>query len=256
MKMLPVQSLDEFTTRLNSELAALSWDERIDLLTKIGRMELRMRSEGQDRPVWNGPLSEDKLLGETVAIQTDRGEQRGRVICYGVLNMGSEYERSVVVHVPSSGTHFEVPGSAVRVAQRSDAERMYDEIAMAERLRSVIDRLETQTAAETSPKKKIKRDPHFVEKLRSTAENHSNVRSIDEFPGSYKVTGRERRRKIYIFKNHLRVDLSGFSIDHPGAKIISDSDARELHLGNVRSQLDFSDKGTAYAAFCAALELM
>lgn len=250
------QSIDDFSTRLNRELAALSWKDRSDLLIRVGRMELRMRSDGQERPVWRGPDSEDRLLGADVVVSTEHGEQRGRVICFGVMNMGSEYERSVVVRVPSSGTQHEVPGSQARIANTEESSRIVNEVRMAERLADAI-----ETAADHGPtlipgrpRKRGQRDPALIERMLAAASAHRNVRSIEDGVSSHKVTGIDAGKRLYVFKNQLRVDVSGFSFDHSGLRAISDEEARVMHLGKVRGQLLFDDREQALAAFGKALE--
>ncbi len=53
-----------------------------------------------------GGFPEHQLLGADVVVPTDQGERRGRVVCFGVVSMGAYWERSVVVHVPASGTQM------------------------------------------------------------------------------------------------------------------------------------------------------
>lgn len=247
--------VDCFSARLNQELAALPWNERNDLLIRIGRMELRMRSDGQERPIWRGPDREDRLLGADVVFQTDHGEQRGRVICFGVVNMGVEYERSVVVRVPSSGTQHEVPGSAARLASPDDSERIASEVHMAERLAEAIGRTMVGPTPIAAPvRKRGQRDPHLIEAMLDLARAHRHVRAVEDGPVNHKIVGAAGARRIYVFKSQLRVDLSGFTLVHPSVRSISDDEARIMHLGRVRGQLIFDDKRLATEAFEAALE--
>lgn len=249
--------VDGFSLRLSSELAALSWKERNELLIKIGRMELRMRSDGQERPVWKGPVAEDRLLGTEVVVPTEQGEQRGRVICFGVLNMGTEYERSVVVHVPSSGTQHEAPGSVTRLANTDDSARIVNEVRMAARLADAVEVAElgpTHSAHPERVKRRGQKDPLLASQMLAAANAHVNVRSVEEGATNHKVTGMDRSKRLYVFKSQLRVDVSGFSFDHPGMRRISDEEARDMHLGKVRGQLLFEDRKQAFAAFEAALE--
>lgn len=254
MKMTQV---NDFSTRLSSELAALSWSERNELLIKIGRMELRMRSDGQERPIWKGPIAEDKLLGSEVVVPTEQGEQRGRVICFGVLNMGTEYERSVVIRVPSSGTQHEAPGSVTRLANADDSARIVNEVRMAARLADAVEAAERGPTPIANPeriRKRGQKDPALVVQMLAAANAHKNVRAVEEGATNHKVTGMDQSKRLYIFKSQLRVDVSGFSFDHPGMRRISDDEARDMHLGKVRGQLLFDDRKQAFAAFEAALE--
>ncbi len=247
--------VDDFSTRLAQELNALGWLERNELLIRIGRQELRMRSDGQERPVWRGLAPVTHMLGADVVVQTDHGEQRGRVICFGVINTGPEYERSVVVHVPASGTCHEVPGSQARLASPEDSIRIRNEVAMAARL------VETEAKAllEGPPARRSARglrDPGLIDEFLVLARNSSNVSRIDEAGSNHKVTGTDPSRRLYVFKSQLRVDVSGYSFDHPGLRHISDDEARDMHLGKVRGQVIFGDRAVALSAFTMALQEM
>ena len=85
------------------------------------------------------------------------------------------------------------------------------------------------------------------------AKAHANSGSVEEAGQNYKITGVDPSKKLYLFKNQLRVDLSGFSVDHPGVRKISDDEARDMHLGKVRGQLLFDDRASALEAFEKAL---
>lgn len=211
-----------------------------------------MRSDGQDRPVWKGPAPVNHILGADVVVPTEKGERRGRVICFGVVNMGSEYERSVVVHVPASGTQHEAAGSVARLASPDDSLRIKNEIEMAERL------VEASTAAAREPvkpqRKRGQRDPKLIEEMIALANASPNVRSVEEGGANYKVTGVDPAKRVYVFKAQLRVDVSGFSFQHPGLRSISDQEARDMHLGKVRGQVLFDDRQAAIDAFKKALE--
>jgi hypothetical protein len=250
--------VDKFSARLAAELAALNWNDRNELLSKIGRMELQMRGNGQERPIWKGPLPEVDLLGTDVVVPTDQGERRGRVICYGVMNMGSEYERSVIVHVPASGTRHEAAGSVVRIASPDDTERMKNEIVMAERL------AEAAYAAERGPtrpeqalklqRKRGMKDPELVKQMMDAADKSKNVKEVVVGSSNWKIVGLDPNKRIYVFKTQLRVDISGFTFDHPGLRKISPEEARDMHLGKVQGQILFEDRKQAFAAFERALE--
>lgn len=250
------QKVDSFNAKLNNELSALSRQQLNELLVRIGRQELKMRSAGQERPVWNGPLPEAKILGTDVVVPTEQGDRRGRVICFGIVNMGSQYERSVVIHVPSSGTQHEAAGSLARLAGPEDLQRIQNEMEMAERLSQASKAAQEGIEAPTSSKKTRKRgerDPELVERMRKAAIGHPNVSAIEEGGANYKVVGVDQSKRIYLFKNQLRVDVSGFSFDHPGLRSISDEEARDMHLGKVRGQILYDDRETAFAAFEEAL---
>lgn len=251
-------SVDTFSARLAEALNALTWQQRNETLVKIGRQEQRMRSAGQERPVWKGPLPEDKLLGAEVVIPTDQGERRGLVICYGIVGVGHEFERSVVIHVPSSGTQHEAPGSEVRLASPEDSERLRNEVAMADRLREAASSVQKGPTPlpQAPPKKRGQKDPALVAKFIELANAHKSVHNVEEGGANFKITGVDQSRRLYVFKNQLRVDVSGFSFDHAGLRKISDDEARDMHLGKVRGQVLFDDRAEALAAFETALNLL
>lgn len=250
--------VDSFGARLNNEMMALDERSREALLQRIGQMRRRMLDSGQEQPRWRGPVPESTILGADVVVPTDRGERRGRVICFGVVEGRADYERSVIVHVPSSGTQHEAPGSQVRLAGNEDLERIRNEIEMADRL------AEAALAARRGPKRPEEalqrqrrrglRDPALISRMVIAAEAHPNVVSVDQGPANFKIVGRVPGRRIYVFKSQLRVDVSGFDVDHPGVRRVSEEEARDMHLGKVRGQLLFDDREQAFQAFIAALE--
>jgi hypothetical protein len=248
--------VDSFSARLSKELGALDWKTRNETLLQIGKAELKMRSLGIERPTWLGPVPEAKILGADVAVPTEQGERRGRVICFGVVHMGGDnWERSVIVHVPSSGTQHEVPGSAARIATQEDSERIQGELVMAEKLAEAADAAQRGAAspAPERPRKRGQRDPKLVEMMVAAANASSNVRAVEEGTTNFKIVGTDPAKRIYLFKSQLRVDLSGFTVDDPGIRKISDDEARDMHLGKVRGQLLFEDRDSALLAFNAAL---
>lgn len=250
--------VEAFSTRLSTLLSALPWQVRNDLLMKIGQMELRMRSNGQERPLWRGPAPEVDLLGSDVVVQTDQGERRGTVIAFGVVKMpdGIDYERSVVVHVPSSGTHHEAPGSLTKLATQDDHRRMEEEVVMAQRLADFQQSGATPLPDRAKPRKRGEKDPALIAQMLEVAQQSKKVRIIEDTATNHKIVGLDGDRRIYLFKTQLRVDISGFSVDHVGIRKISDAEAREMHLGKVRGQLLYDNKPDAMAGFLAALELL
>ncbi len=250
--MIPsTQVVDEFAGRLAKELAMLPRPDRDELIIRIGRMEARMRADGQERPVWRGPVPEPGMLGADVVVPTDTGERRGRVIAFGIARAGIEYERSVVVFSAASGTHHEAPGSLARLASPGETERILEELAMARRLKEA-------TAGQVTPprpvvpRRKWERAPDLVSKMVELATASDHVRSVTEVGGCHKVEGASGRR-LYIHKKGLRVDASGWEPDGPGVTRISAEDARRAHLGKVRGQVDFTDKDVGTAAFVRLL---
>ena len=247
-----------FSARLTQELSALDWKSRSELLIRIGRSELQMRSHGQDRPIWKGPASESDLLGADVVVPTEQGERRGRVICFGVVNTGDVYERTVVVHVPASGSQHEAPGSVVRMASFEDAQRIQEELEMAARLQTAVEAVQTGSLAlPVNPtRKRGQRDPRLVGEFVTLANASEHVKFIDETPAYHKVVGTNPARRLYVFKNQLQVALSGFSFEHLGILPISAEEAKEMHLGKVRGRVKFEDRDTALDAFERALKML
>ncbi len=258
---MKTQDVATFSAKLTETMSKLTWQQRNDIIVRTGKMELRMRGAGIERPTWKGPVPEAKILGADVVIPTEQGERRGQVVCFGVMHVGAEnWERSVIINVPASGTQHEGPGSAVRLATPEDERRIQEEIAMAQRL------VEASAAAQRGPadpdaalkraRKRGMRDPALIEQMVSAARACNLVTSVEEGASNYKITGARSDRRVYLFKSQLRVDLSGFTLDHPGIRKISEEEARDMHLGKVRGQLLFDDRATALAAFEAALALL
>ena len=72
-----------------------------------------------------------------------------------------------------------------------------------------------------------------------------------------KVKGAAKARKVFVATKGGRVDLSGFTFDHPAVIQISAEDAKEKHIGRVRGQLDFDkDDAQVLEAFDRAIELL
>jgi hypothetical protein len=244
-----------FSERLTQTLGLLSWEVRNALLVKIGHMELQMRSNGQCQPVWTGPVPEVQLLGREVVVPTDVGERRGIVVCFGVMNMGAEYERSVVVHVPASGTVHEAPGSSTRLASAEDSRRIQEELAMARKLSEATERVQAEPPAGKARRRGHK-DPALQKWMLEHGAAHPNVRQAVEGGGCLKLVGLDGDKRLYVFRGQLRVDVSGFVVGHPSVRQISEAEAKEMHLGKVRGQFIFEDPAAAREAFELALSLL
>jgi hypothetical protein len=63
---------------------------------------------------------------------------------------------------------------------------------------------------------------------------------LEEQAAFYKVSMGGRAIYIAKTKKVSRVDLSGFDFSHPAVRKVTDKEAKELKLGKVRAQLDFS----------------
>lgn len=62
---------------------------------------------------------------------------------------------------------------------------------------------------------------------------------VEEMSGFTKLTGPDKSKRVLLAKKGGRVDLSGFSLELSAVKQISETEAREKHMGKVRGQLDF-----------------
>lgn len=242
--------VDAFSAKLAHELAVLDDLERENLFMSIAERERSMRMRGQERPVWRGPAPVKDILGSEVVIPTEHGERRGRVICFGVVegdDAADDCEKSVVVYVPSSGTYHEGPGSLARLANQSDLERSSMELRMSDRLRLAQSKPVPPPKMQ-SPKKKGLRDDALVKRLVESAKISPSVVSLEEKKGSHKIVGRSGR-KLYILKGVVRVDLSGFTMEHRAIRQLSIEDAKDMHLGSVRAQITFDDIDASLEAF-------
>lgn len=249
--------VDDFSTRLSKELAAVSREERHELLVRVGRMEARMRADGQERPVWRGPLSQVEILGRDVVIPTDHGERRGRAVWFGIARAGVTYETSVVVFSGASGTIHEAPGSQVRPATTDESERYQDELVMAERLKEatagIMAREEVRRTTPMRPR--WAPDPGLVQRMLDIARDSNWVSSLEEVGGCHKITGRDKTKRMYIHKRGLRVDISGFDPKATEGLIkISPEEAKRAHLGKVRAQVDFTSQTVGMQAFESVLK--
>lgn len=80
---------------------------------------------------------------------------------------------------------------------------------------------------------------------------------VEEMAAFYKVS--EGGRAVYIAKSKKvsRVDISGFDVKHPAIRHISAEEAKELKLGKVRAQIDFSkSEDRVIEALRTALSMM
>lgn len=79
-------------------------------------------------------------------------------------------------------------------------------------------------------------------------------RTIEEKSGFQRIAGSNPKRGVYVAKKGGRVDLSGFTVDHPVVTQISEKEARDRHLGRVRGTFNFENADEAVLeAFAQAL---
>jgi hypothetical protein len=94
---------------------------------------------------------------------------------------------------------------------------------------------------------------HLLEALLSKAKAIPGLNSEDK-TGFVKITGAAKGRSVYVAKKGGRVDISGYTVDAPAVKQITEAEAREKHLGKVRGMLDFDQSDEqVLAAYEAAL---
>lgn len=209
-----------------------------------------MRDAGQERVDPNGyDLS---IIGKDVVAKTAKGEVVGRAIHFGkVRDVDGVYKRTVLVHVPSSGSIYAALPSDVRPAAAEDRERMQAEITMAQKLRHVAERVVGETKERRA---KVVRGSHLVDEMLATAV--ARGLPTDDKSG-FVMIGGPKGPRVYLAKKGGRADLSCFCIAHPGVREISEEEAREKHLGKVRGQIDFdrpdADVMEAWSAVLDAL---
>jgi len=76
----------------------------------------------------------------------------------------------------------------------------------------------------------------------------------EEKSGFVKLSAGVKGKNLYIAKKGGRVDLSGFTVEAAAVRQVSETEAKEKHLGKVRGQLDFEQADEAVlAAFTAAV---
>lgn len=78
--------------------------------------------------------------------------------------------------------------------------------------------------------------------------------TAEDMSGFTKLTLASKEKRVLIAKKGGRVDLSGFTVDAPAIRQITEADARAKHLGKVRGQIDFEKSDDeVMSAFNAAL---
>lgn len=246
--------VDAFSARLSSELQVLDDNARELLFCDIAGRVREMQISGQEQPIWLGPSREHEMLGRDVIIPTEVGDRCGRVICFGVVrspeNTG-DYERSVIVYVPSSGTHHEGAASLVRFAADDEIDRERYGLVMSRKLSSASSQHSHEPARVSTAR--ASSDKGLVARLLSIATGRGL--SLEEKKGSYKLERSSCQKKLYVMKcGRPRVDLSGFAIEHAAVRVLSVTDAKALHLGSVRGIVSFDDIELGVEAFNFSIE--
>lgn len=123
---------------------------------------------------------------------------------------------------------------------------------MQKRLAGAARKAEAEQAAR---REKTVKGSHLLDRLRGRAEQ-MGLR-IEDKTSFLKIHGPQKGRNVYVAKKGGRVDLSGFTVDHPAIRQISEEQARQKHLGKVRGQVDFDkDDDSVLAAYGAALDVL
>ena len=219
-----------------SDFHSLDVETRSLILCKITEADKAMRDKGQVVPVWDGPCAESEMINHEVAAKTEKGEVVGKAIYFGKLEDSSGiFKRSVYVHVPSSGSVWEVDSKNVRLATKDDFVRMKSEIAMANTLLNVAE--EVTELIKTKRTKKVV-GSHLVEDMMQTVKTMGLA--VDEKSGFYKIFGNKKGVCVYLAKKGGKAVLSNFCIEHHAIDPISEEQAKAKHLGKVRGEINFT----------------
>jgi hypothetical protein len=96
---------------------------------------------------------------------------------------------------------------------------------------------------------------HLLETLKNKAVA-AGLTIVDQ-TSFLKITGTSKSKRVYVAKKGGRVDLNGFTVESPAVRQMSEEEAKEKHLGNVRGQLDFEQPdGLVLEAYDAALAVL
>ena len=114
-------------------------------------------------------------------------------------------------------------------------------------------------ATETKDEGKTKEPRHGVA-FETIQEEISKVEGLETTTqaGFHKVRAPGRLGALYVARSLKvgRVDISGFDMQHPGVRSLTQEEAREHGLGKVRGQIDFTDEVQALRALRTALKLL
>lgn len=219
----------------NSDFNLLDDETKSYFLSRYVAADRRMVELGQADVVWDGNIPIEKLINNEVVAKTERGEVVGKAITFGKIDDGGVVKRTVLVHVPSSGSVYEVFGRNVRLAEAEDLTRMRTEITMAQRLVVANRNVEEMVKAKRS---KRVNGSHLVDRMMSVVKQRKLA--VDDKAGYHKIFGNEKGVCVYLAKKGGRADLSGFCVEHPAVIPLSEEEAKAKHLGKVRGQVDFN----------------
>jgi len=116
---------------------------------------------------------------------------------------------------------------------------------------------EKAVAQKNARRERVVKGSHLLPTLRTNAE--AAGLTIEDKSGFLKMSGGVKGKNVYVAKKGGRVDLSGFTVEAAAVKQITETEAREKHLGKVRGQLDFNQSDDqvleAFGSALAALKL-
>lgn len=218
-----------------SEFHYLDAETKTQILSSWVKVDYEMRSKGQPKPIWDGSVPMSEVIGHEVVAKTDKGEMVGKAIYSTTLpDSDGVYKHAVVVHVPASGSILLVHGRNVRPASQDESKLIERQVTFAKQINK------TNETIKISMKEKRSKRVSGTHLLESMLQDVKDLRLVvEEKSGFYKIFGNKKGVCIYLANKGGRADLSGFSLDIPGIKIISEEAAKERHLGKVRGQVDF-----------------
>ncbi len=169
------------------------------------------------------PALDTETVGTAVTVPTDRGP----VVGIHLGNALSDDPGPVgIVYIPVSGSLVQVPLGHVESAGPEGTAWIYDTLGMAEAVR----RAEAGIIRESRGRC---RGP-LVDSLLARA--RALGMTVDDVGAFYKV-GRTPGRTVYLSRNGRRLDLTGFTVEHPLVRPIGAEEARDRRLGRVRGQV-------------------
>lgn len=219
-----------------SDFRSLDPETQTRVLSSWVDASRQMQEAGQRAPVWECSIPEVEVINHEITAKTEVGEIVGKAVYFGIVrDVDGVFKRTVIVHVPSSGSIFSVPSRNVRLAGADDHDRLRNEMRMASALAA-----STSTVAQIVRTRRQARvgGSHLLEPMLDAARSKGLV--IDDKSGFHKIFGNRKKVCVYLSKKGGRADLSGFCIDDPAVVPMSAEEAKEKHLGKVRGQVDFS----------------
>ena len=220
----------------------------VDIKLDWVKMDTERRQSGQNGKVkWNAEF-DLPTIGDTVIVWP--GCCSGVVADYGIKQMGKVFERAVWVKVDDC-EFIKLSGRECKPLTDEDKLHM-EEQNKKFRKRLIAAGKKVERQRKERRQRQVK-GSHLLEEMLSAASGFE----IDEKSSYYKIMGTAKGRKVYVAVKGGRVDISGFSMDHPCVTNISADEARKRHLGSVRGQFDFTmPDPNVMEAFEKALQML